>query len=233
MGAEVTFLCRVIFGINKDGIVRTGSHAGFAADTDRFIEIDYAVRALEHRGRRASSDARRMRALIAARHLMGATDLWKHSHVDVLDVSPRDADGHDVFRLARRRARMTTDAAGVVDDLGPLDPVCSSWLLLKHVFDFGAAKYIMDCGRRGDGVGAPQRWRQHRPRTRVDPNLNSQLIDVPLLTQVVTDLMAQDAHASHLCDSYDSLEGKTTSIFVMPLVRWRDYARFRRHNRGR
>jgi hypothetical protein len=101
-----------------------------------------------------------MRALIATRHLMSAPHLWKHTYVNVLDVSPRDADGHDVFRLARCRARMTADTAGMVDDLRPLDRGRSSWLLLKHVFDFGAAKYIMDCERRADGVGTPQRWRR-------------------------------------------------------------------------
>src|SRR5882672_2157076 len=140
--AEVALLSRMIFGIDKDGVVRTGGHAGFAADADRFVEIDYAVRALEHRRRGTSRDARRVRALITARHLVRAAHLGKHAYVDVLDIGPRDADGHDVFRLARRRARVTTDTASVVDDLGPLDRRVSSWLWLDHTFRFETGKNI-------------------------------------------------------------------------------------------
>jgi len=44
----------------------------------------------------------------------------------VLDVRARDADGNDVFRLARSRAGMTTDAASMVYDLGPLHAISSS-----------------------------------------------------------------------------------------------------------
>ena len=121
MRAEVTFLSRMIFGIDEDRVVRTSRHAGFAADADRFIEIDDAVGALEHRRGRAGGDARRMRALITTRDLVRATRLGKHTDVDVLDVGARDPDRHDVFRLAGGRARVTADATRVVDDLRPLD----------------------------------------------------------------------------------------------------------------
>src|SRR5262245_61316312 len=107
MRAEVAFLGRVIFGIDEDRIVRASGHAGFAADADRFIEIDNAVSAFEHRGSRAGSDARRVRALVAASDLVRAPHLRKDTDVNVLDVGPRDADGNDVFRLAGGRARMT------------------------------------------------------------------------------------------------------------------------------
>ena len=142
MRAEVTFFSRMIFRVDEDGVVRTGGHAGFAADADRFVEIDYAVRALEHRRRRTSRDTRRMGALITARHLVRAAHLWKHAHVDVLDIGPRDADGHDVFRLARRRARVTANTASLVDDLGPLDWRVSSWLWLDHTFRFETGENI-------------------------------------------------------------------------------------------
>src|ERR1700687_1137317 len=132
--AEVALLSRMIFRIDKDSVVRTGSHAGFAADADRFVEIDYAVRALEHRHRGTSRDARCMGTLVTARHLVRAAHLGKHAHVHMLDVSPSDADGQDVFRLARRCARMATDTASVVDDLGPLDWRVPSWLWLDHTF---------------------------------------------------------------------------------------------------
>src|SRR5882672_5145895 len=142
--AKVALLSRMIFRIDKDCVVRTGGHAGFAADANRLVEVDYAVGALEHRRRRTGRDARRMRTLITAGHLVRAAHLWKnaYAYVDVLDIGPRDADGHDVFRLARRRARMTADTASVVDDLGPLDWRVSSWLWLDHTFRFETGKNI-------------------------------------------------------------------------------------------
>ena len=63
---------------------------------------------------------------------MRAAHLWKHAHIDVLDVGASDANWHDVFRLAGRRARMTTDAAGVVDYLRPLNGILASWFWLDH-----------------------------------------------------------------------------------------------------
>ena len=41
--AEVTFLGRVIFGVDEDRIVGTGRDASFATDADRFVEIDNTV----------------------------------------------------------------------------------------------------------------------------------------------------------------------------------------------
>src|SRR6266571_8442698 len=102
MRAEVTFLSGMIFGIDEDGVVWTSGHARFATDANRFIKIDNAVRPLEHRGGRAGDDARSVRALIAARDLMRAADLPKHPNIDVLDISARHTNRHNVFRLARR-----------------------------------------------------------------------------------------------------------------------------------
>jgi hypothetical protein len=51
---------------------------------------------------------------------MRASHLRKHTHVDVLNIGARHPDRHDVFGLARGGARVTADAAGVIDDLGPL-----------------------------------------------------------------------------------------------------------------
>src|SRR5712692_2576077 len=101
----------MVFRVDENGVVRARGHAGFAADADRFVEIDDAVRPLEHRGGRTGGDTRRVRALIAAGHLVRAPHLWKYAHVNVLNISARYADGHDVFRLARRGARVTTDTA--------------------------------------------------------------------------------------------------------------------------
>src|SRR3977135_3212434 len=130
MRAEVALLSRMIFRVDEDRVVRAGSHAGFASDANRFIKIDNAVRTLEHCGCRASGYTRRVRTLIAARYLMCAAYLWKHSYVDVLDIGSGDANRHDILRLAGGRAGMTTDAASVVDHLCPLDGARESCLLL-------------------------------------------------------------------------------------------------------
>jgi hypothetical protein len=91
-----------------------------------------------------------MRALVAASDLMRAAHLRKHSDVDVLDISAGDADRHDVLGLAGGRARVATDAAGVVDDLGPLDAILASWFWLDHSGfcasdKIYAPEYIMEC----------------------------------------------------------------------------------------
>ena len=133
MRAEVAFLGRMIFGIDEDRVVRTGGHAGLAADADRFVEVNYAISALEHRRCRARGHTRGMSALIAARHLMRAPHLRKHANIDVLDVCARDADRNYVFRFACGRARVAPDAAGMIDHLRPLHAVLTSCLLLDHV----------------------------------------------------------------------------------------------------
>ena len=71
--------------------------------------------------------------MIAACYLMRAAHLWKNSDVNVLDIGAGDANRHDILRFAGGGARMTTDAAGVVDDLRPLHVGGSSCLLLDHL----------------------------------------------------------------------------------------------------
>ena len=127
MGTEITLLSGVIFGIDENGVVGTRSHAGLATNANRFIKINDAVRAFEHRRGRTSRDTGRVCALIATRNLVGPSCLRKNSDVDVLNIRARDAEGDDVFGLAGGRAGMTTDTTSVVDYLGPLD-----LLWLKH-----------------------------------------------------------------------------------------------------
>ena len=117
----------MIFRIYKDCVVWTSGHTCFAADAYRFVEIDNAIRAFEHRRGRTSRNTGRVRALIATRNLMGPSRLRKDSDVHVLHIRARDADRDDVFGLAGGRAGMTTDTTSVVDHLGPLD-----LLRLKH-----------------------------------------------------------------------------------------------------
>src|ERR1700752_4381543 len=111
----------MIFRVNEDRVVGTRRHARFATDADRLIEVDDAVGSFEHRCRWACGYAWSVHALVAARHLMRAPRLWKHADVDVLHVRACNRNRNDVFRLARGGARMTADAACVVDYLGPLN----------------------------------------------------------------------------------------------------------------
>ena len=123
MRAEVALLSRVIFRVDEDRVVWTRGHARFAADTDRFIEIDNTVGAFEHRRGWAGSYARRVSALIASRYLMSAARLGEHAYVDVFDVRARDGKRNQIFRLARGRTRVTADTARMVNYLGPLNRV--------------------------------------------------------------------------------------------------------------
>ena len=111
----------MIFGINEDCIVRTGGHACFAADADRFVEIDDAVQALEHRRGGTGGDARCVCALVAARYLMRASRLWELADVHMFDVSARYRQRNFVFGLAGGRARMAANATRMINDLGPFN----------------------------------------------------------------------------------------------------------------
>jgi hypothetical protein len=123
----------MILWIDEDRVVRASRHAGFATDADRFVKIDYAVCALEHRRRRTGSYAGRVRALITAGDLVRPPRLRKDPDVDVLNVSAGDPDGNDILRLTCGGACVTADATRVVDYLGPLYARIATWLLIRHL----------------------------------------------------------------------------------------------------
>jgi hypothetical protein len=118
--AEVTFFGGMVFRIDKDRVVGAGRHARFTTNTDRLVEVDDAIGALEHCRSRAGGDAGCVRTLITASDLMGAASLRENAYINMFDVSTRDREGDEVFRLARRGTRVTTNATRVVNDLGPL-----------------------------------------------------------------------------------------------------------------
>lgn|SRR5947209_3717463 len=125
MSAEVTFLCRMIFGVDEDGVVRASSHASLTAYANGFIEINYAVRALEHCRRRAGRDARSKRALITSCYLMRSSRLWKHAYINMLHIGARHTERYFVLRLTGRSAGVTANAARVVNNLRPLGLIVS------------------------------------------------------------------------------------------------------------
>lgn len=119
MRTEITLLGRVIFWIDENGVVRTRCHAGFATDANRFIEIDNAVRALEHGRGRAGYDAWCMSALVTTGYLMGTPRLWENADINVLYVGTSHGKRNEVFGFTGSRTGVTPDASGVIDNLGP------------------------------------------------------------------------------------------------------------------
>jgi hypothetical protein len=97
MSTEITLFSGMIFRVDKDSVVRAGCHTRFAADADRLVEIDNAVRAFEHRTGGTSGDAGRVRALIATSDLMRATRLRKLTNINMLDVSSGNRKRYQVL----------------------------------------------------------------------------------------------------------------------------------------
>jgi hypothetical protein len=62
-----------------------------------------------------------VRTLITPGDLVRASRLRKCADINMLDVSSGDRDWHIVFRLARSRARVTSDTASMVDHFRPLN----------------------------------------------------------------------------------------------------------------
>src|SRR5690348_12323401 len=69
VGAIVALGGRIAFGVDVDGVVRAGLHAGFASDATVGVEIHNAVRTLVHGRNGADGDARRILTMIATSHL--------------------------------------------------------------------------------------------------------------------------------------------------------------------
>lgn len=121
MCTEVALLGGMVFWIDEYRIVRAGCHACFAADANRFIKIDDAIRPLEHRGCRTRRDTRSMSALVASGYLMRAPNLRKYTYVDMFDIRARNRQRYKVLRLTGRGTGMTADTPRVVNNLCPVD----------------------------------------------------------------------------------------------------------------
>ena len=104
-----------VIRIHVNGIVRTRLHARFAANAAVGIEIYDAVLALVHRRHRTYCDARRLFAVIAARHLKDAASVREDALLDVFDPGPVHSYRHLVLGLARDRTRVTADTLPVID----------------------------------------------------------------------------------------------------------------------
>ena len=90
MRTKITLLGRVVFGIDKDGIVRTGCNTGFAANTDGFVEIHNAVRPGVHGRGRTGVGAGCVLTLIAAGDLKSPSRVWEGAHVGIFHIGAID-----------------------------------------------------------------------------------------------------------------------------------------------
>src|SRR5713226_1678710 len=118
MRAEVALGRGAALRIDVDGVVRAGLETGLAADAALRVELDDAVVAPVHGRRRTDRNAGGLRAMVAARDLKVPARVGKGSLLDVFDPRAVDTQRDLVLRLARRRARVASDALAVVDEEG-------------------------------------------------------------------------------------------------------------------
>jgi hypothetical protein len=115
MGAVVTFGGAVGCGIDIDGVIRTGLHAGFTANTDLRVKLNNPVSPLIHGRDRADTDAGWVGAVVTAGHLKVAFGVGKFPFFNILDPGTVDTQGYFILRLAGCAAGVTTDAGLVID----------------------------------------------------------------------------------------------------------------------
>lgn len=115
MRAEGAFRGGVGFGVEINRIIRTGLHTGFAADANAGVKLNDAIITLIHGRDGTDAHARRVDAMIAARHLKVAAHIGVRARFNIFDPCAIHANGHLILGLARGTARMTSDAFGLVD----------------------------------------------------------------------------------------------------------------------
>src|SRR5579864_7291738 len=116
MCTEVALRRGAFFGINVNGVVRAGLHAGFAADTSFRTEVDDPVLALVHRSNRTDRHARGILAMITSGHLKHAAGIRENALFHVLHPGAVHRERHMVLGLARHGTRVAADALPIVND---------------------------------------------------------------------------------------------------------------------
>ena len=115
MSAEGAFRGGVGFRVEINRIIRAGLHTGFAPDANTRVKLNDAIITLIHGRDGTDAHARRIDAMIAARHLKVAAHIGVRSRFNIFDPCAIHANGHLILGLARGTARMTSDAFGLVD----------------------------------------------------------------------------------------------------------------------
>jgi hypothetical protein len=91
-------------------------HTGFASDADTRVELDDAIVTLIHGCDGADAHARRVGAMVAARHLKAAAHIGKRACLDILDPRAVHTQRHLIFGLTRGAARVTSNALALVNE---------------------------------------------------------------------------------------------------------------------
>src|SRR5208282_1133453 len=142
MRAKMALGRGAIVRIHINRVVRTGLHAGLAANAAVGIEIDDPVLALVHRGHGTDGDAGRLLAMVAARNLKYAARVGENAFLDVLDPGPVHAHRHLVLGFARHRTGVTTNALAVID-----------YETVFHPLEISTGKtIILGCAQNGSDV---------------------------------------------------------------------------------
>ena len=115
MRAEGAFGGGIGFGVEIDRVVGTGLHTGFTSDADAWVELDDTVVALIHGADGTDAHARRVGAVVAARHLKAAAHIGVGACLHILDPCAIHAKRHLILGLARSTARMATDTLALVN----------------------------------------------------------------------------------------------------------------------
>ena len=115
MSAEGAFRGGVGFGVEINRIVRTGLHTGFTADANARVKLNDAIISLIHGCDGTNAHARRVDAMIAARHLKVAANIGVCARFNIFDPCAIYADRHLILGLARSGTGVTSDAFGLVD----------------------------------------------------------------------------------------------------------------------
>src|SRR5579872_3758586 len=116
MRAKIALGCRVVVGIDIQGIVGTSLHAAFAADASAVVEIDDAISSAVECASRTNFRARSVIAVIASHHTKVARGVRELALFDVLDPGPKNANGYLVFFFARNCAGVAPDTTVLIYD---------------------------------------------------------------------------------------------------------------------
>jgi hypothetical protein len=114
MRAKIALGCRVVVGIDIQGIVGASLHAAFAADASAVVEIDDAISSAVECASRTNFRARSVIAVIAAHHAEVARCMRELAFLDVFDPGSKNANRYLMFFFARNRASVAPDTTVLI-----------------------------------------------------------------------------------------------------------------------
>ena len=116
VSAEVAFRCGVVVRFDVKGIVRTGLHAGLAANAEVVVKVNDAIGAVEEGYSRANLDTGRIVAVVTSEYGKVTPGVGKFAFFDVLDPCAVNSYRNIMLFLAGNRASVTSYTAILIDD---------------------------------------------------------------------------------------------------------------------